>query len=58
LDNVLDIGSRKKDRKKYLQETETLLSMLFGRAVESGYTEAHEVIRVNMLLAEKKLSES
>ena len=58
LDNVLDIGSRKKDRKKYLQETETLLSMLFGRAVESGYTEAHEVLRVNMLLAEKKLSES
>lgn len=58
LDNVLDIGSRKKDLKKYLQDTEMLLTMLSGRAIESGYTEAHEALRVNMLLAEKNLGGS
>ena len=55
LDNVLDIGSRKKDQKKYLQDTEILLTMLFGRAVESGYSEAHEMLRINTLLAGKSL---
>lgn len=58
LDNVSDIGSRKKDRQKYLQETEMLLTMLFGRAVETGYTQAHEVLRVSTLLAQKNLSGS
>lgn len=55
LDDVLDIGKGKKDREMYLQETEMLLSMLFGRAVESGYAEAHEMLRISTLLAAKEV---
>jgi (p)ppGpp synthase/HD superfamily hydrolase len=58
LDNVLDIPMGKKDRQKYLQETEMLLTMLFGRAVESGYGEAHEMLRVSTLLAAREVTGS
>lgn len=51
LDNVLDAGKKREDRQKYLEDTGMLLAALFGRAVESGYTEAHEVLRVISLLA-------
>lgn len=56
LDNVLDIATRKTEQEKYLQETGVLLSMLFGRAVESGYAEAHEILRVNTLLAGREVA--
>jgi hypothetical protein len=41
-----------------VQETGVLLSMLFGRAVESGYTEAYEMLRVSTLLAAKEVNSS
>lgn len=58
LDNVLDIGKGKKEREKYVQETGMLLSMLFGRAVESGYTEAYEMLRVSTFLSAEEVNSS
>lgn len=55
LDNVLDIAQKKTEQKKYLQETEMLLTMLFGRAIESGYADAHEMLRISTLLAAKEV---
>ncbi len=44
IDRLLDVEkSRKRDR--YLAETFTVLTMLFGRAVESGYAPCHELLR-------------
>jgi len=58
LDNVLDAGEGREDRQKYLKDTDVLLSTLYGRAVESGYTHAHEVLRVTTFFTAKGVSGS
>lgn len=44
IDNLLDIKESPR-RDRYLDETFTVLTMLFGRAVESGYAPCHELLR-------------
>jgi (p)ppGpp synthase/HD superfamily hydrolase len=44
IDNIAAIGDRK-DRERYLEETMMVLAMLFGRSVESGYTQCHDTLK-------------